>query len=39
MAPLLAMLECGWPRRDLFQQPSIREEGVEEIAEGYRGSV
>jgi len=37
IAPLLAMLEglCGWPRRDLFQQPSIGEEGVEEIVEGY----
>ena len=34
IVPLLAMLECGWPRRDLFQQHSMGEEGVEEVVEG-----
>ena len=33
IAPLLAMLEglCGWPRRDLFQQYSMGEEGFRRL--------
>ena len=36
MAPLLAMLEglCGWQRGDLFQQPSMGEEGLRRLLRG-----